>query len=190
MSAVKNYTSIDLASNALLLIGEETIASFTDDSTAALVAANLYDPTFESLLTQHPWRFASSKAVLSRLTAAPINQWSYAYQLPVDFLVAQHVDAGNNNYQIYGSKLYTNQETLILDYTYKPDESFLPAYFAELLEYKLASVFSIPITESTSKGEYYATLAARALTRAKTIDSQSTPSIAPSSASLLMNVRA
>jgi len=189
MSAVKNYTAIDLASNAMLLIGEETIASFTDDSTAALVAANLYGPTFEALLTQHPWRFASSKATLSRLTATPVNQWDYAYQLPSDFLVAQHVDAGNNNYQIYGSKLYSDKTSIVLDYTYKPDESLLPAYFAEVLEFKLASVFAIPITESATKGEYYAALANNALTRARTIDSQATPTITPSEGSPLINAR-
>jgi len=190
MSSVKNYTSIDLASNALLLIGEETISSFTDDSTAALVAANLYEPTFEALLTVHPWRFASSKATLSRLTATPVNQWDYAFQLPADFLVAQHVDSDIMNYQIYGSKLYSNQTSIVLDYTFKPDESLLPAYFAEVLEYKLASVFAIPITESATKGEYYAELAEKMLTKAKQIDSSATPSIVPNEESPLIGGRA
>jgi hypothetical protein len=189
MSAVQNYTSIDLASNALLLIGEETISSFTDDSTAALVAANLYELTFESLLTLHPWRFASKQATLSRLTDTPVTEWSYAYQLPADFMVAQHIDDGNEMYQIYGDKLYSNNTSIILDYTFKPDESFLPAYFAELLEYRLASVFAIPITESTSKGEYYASLAIRQMTKAKTIDSQMSPSSAPVGNSPLINNR-
>lgn len=191
MSAVKNYTDIDIASNALLLIGESPIASFTEDTVAALIAANLYSPTFESLLTLHPWRFASNKATLSRLTATPTNQWKYAYQLPSDFLVAQHIDEGNDNYQIYADKLYSDNTTMILDYTYKPDESFLPAYFTQLLQLKLASVFAIPITESATKGEYYAGLADKQLQRAKTIDSQSTPSIGPSAleGSRLINSR-
>ncbi|MBT5235810.1 MAG: hypothetical protein HOM18_10975 [Candidatus Marinimicrobia bacterium] len=179
MSAVKNYTDIDIASNALLLIGESPIASFTEDTVAALIAANLYSSTFESLLTLHPWRFASTKATLSRLTAAPVNQWKYAYQLPADFLVAQHIDEGNDNYQIYADKLYSDNTTMVLDYTYKPDESFLPAYFTQLLELRLASVFAIPITESATRGDYYAGLAEKQLQRSKTIDSQSTPSIGP-----------
>ena len=187
--AVKNYTSIDLASNALLLIGEETISSFTDDSTAALIAANLYELTYESLLTLHPWRFASTKSTLSRLTALPVNEWTYAYQLPTDFLVAQHIDDANASYQIYGDKLFTNNTSVVLDYTFKPDESFLPAYFAELLEYRLAAVFAIPITESTTKGDYYSTLGERQLAKAKTIDSQMTPSSAPAGNSSLINFR-
>lgn len=191
MSAVKNYTDIDIASNALLLIGENPISSFTEDTIAALIAANLYPATYESLLTLHPWRFASNKATLSRLTDAPTNQWSYAFQLPNDFLVAQHVDSGNDNYQIYGSHLYSNNKTMILDYTYKPDESFLPAYFTELLELRLAAVFAIPITESATRGDYYAGLAEKQLQRAKTVDSQSTPSIGPSAfeGSRLINSR-
>jgi|TARA_R110000787_G_scaffold118710_3_gene229566 hypothetical protein len=189
MANVKNYTSIDLASNALLLIGEETISSFTNDTTAALVAANLYDLTYESLLTLHPWRFASTQIVLSRLTSTPVSTWKYAYQLPADFLVAQHVDNSTDMYQIYTDKLYSDNTTITLDYTFKPDESFLPAYFSELLEYRLASLFAIPITESTTKAEYYASLAARQLTKAKTIDSQMSPSSAPAGNSPLINAR-
>lgn len=191
MASVNNYSKIDICSHALLLIGENTISSFNDDSIAALVASNLYEPTYESLLTAHPWRFASNKATLARLTATPTNEWDYAFQLPSDFLVAQHVDEGNDNYQIYADKLYTDEKTMILDYTYKPDESFLPAYFTELLEYKLASLFAVPITENTSKAEFYANMTDRQLSRAKTIDSQSTPSNAPPalSGSLLINAR-
>tara|TARA_R110002153_G_scaffold269481_1_gene435103 strand:+ start:45 stop:401 length:357 start_codon:yes stop_codon:yes gene_type:complete len=118
MANVKNYTSIDLASNALLLIGEETISSFTNDTTAALVAANLYDLTYESLLTLHPWRFASTQIVLSRLTSTPVSTWKYAYQLPADFLVAQHVDNSTDMYQIYTDKLYSDNSTITLDYTF------------------------------------------------------------------------
>lgn len=191
MASVSNFTKIDLCSNALLLIGENTISSFTEDTPAALVAANLYELTYESLLTLHPWRFASNKSQLARLTAAPTNQWKYAYQLPADFLVAQHVDIGNQNYQIYGDKLFTDETTIILDYTFKPDESLLPAYFAELLEMRLASVFAVPITESATKSEHYAALADRQLLRAKTIDSQATPSIGPGAldGSALINAR-
>lgn len=189
MSSVKNYTAIDIASNALLLIGENTISSFTEDSTAALIASNLYQPALESVLTLHPWRFASNKAVLSRLTSTPINQWKYGYQLPTDFLVAQHVDHGNDNFQIYADKLYSNETSMILDYTYKPDEAFFPAYFTELLSLRLAAVFAIPITESSTKGDYYAALAEKQLSRAKTVDSQSTPSITPNTDSSLVRAR-
>ena len=189
MASVINNTSIDIASKALLLIGEAPISSFTEDSTAALIASNLYETAYESLLTLHPWRFASNKATLSRLTATPVNQWKYGYQLPTDFLVAQHVDANNDNYQIYGDKLYSDNTSIILDYTYKPDESFLPAYFTELLELRLASVFAIPITESATKGDYYAGLAEKQMSRAKTVDSQATPSITPNTESRLVKAR-
>ena len=189
MASVINNTSIDIASKALLLIGEAPISSFTEDSTAALIASNLYETAYESLLTLHPWRFASNKATLSRLTATPINQWKYGYQLPTDFLVAQHIDANNDNYQIYGDKLYSDNTSIILDYTYKPDESFLPAYFTELLELRLAAVFAIPITESATRGDYYAALSEKQLSRSKTIDSQATPSISPVYESSLVRAR-
>jgi len=179
MSSVSNFTKIDICSKALLLIGENTITSFTEDTEAARIAANLYELTYENLLTLHPWRFASKKSTLPRLTATPTNQWDYAFQLPADFLIAQYVDQASDNFQIYGDKLYSNEKSIILDHIFKPDESFLPAYFTELLELKLASMFSVPITESATKGEYYASLADKQLQKAKFVDSQSTPSIAP-----------
>jgi len=58
-----------------------------------------------------------------------------------------------------------------------------------LLEYRLAAVFAIPITESASKGDYYATLAEKQMTKSKTIDSQMSPSSAPVGNSPLINFR-
>ena len=85
--------------------------------------------------------------------------------------------------------MYSDNTSIVLDYTYKPDESLLPAYFAELLEYRLASVFAIPITERATKGEYYASLAEKQLAKCKTIDSQMSPSSAPTGNSPLINAR-
>ena len=177
MATVSTYSKVDITSNALLLIGESPISSFTEDTTGALIASNLYEQTYEDLLTKHPWRFASAKASLSRLTSTPVDTWRYAFQLPANFLLVQHVDTGNTDYEIYQDKVYTNQSTLVLDYLFKPDESELPAYFVKLMEYTFASMFAIPVTDSATKAEYFQTLTKDQLTKSKTIDSQATPPV-------------
>ena len=69
-------SAIQLASNALLLLGHDPISSFTESTAGAQIASNLYETTYESLLTQHRWRFASKQAIASILALSLVNSRS------------------------------------------------------------------------------------------------------------------
>jgi hypothetical protein len=168
-------TDISMCSNALLLIGHSTISSFTDPGAGPEVASNLYETTYENMLTMHRWRFATGKASLSRLTATPLNEWDYAFTLPANYLMMIRVYP-DSDYELYENKLYSNQQEVDIDYVFKPDESRLPAYFVKLMEFHLASQFAIPVTDNTAKAEAYRVMYENQLRRAKFIDSQSRPS--------------
>ena len=60
-------SSIDIASNALLLIGDNPISSFDDPGAGAKVAANLYPETKKRMLSEHPWSFALKQQRLNTL---------------------------------------------------------------------------------------------------------------------------
>jgi hypothetical protein len=167
-------TKISMCSNALLLIGHGTISSFTEGGAGALVASNLYDSSYENLLTLHRWRFASGKVSLSRLTATPLNEWDYAFQLPANYMLINRV-IPQSDYEIFEDKIYSNQQTLDLDYVYKPAESELPAYFVKLVEYYLASQFSVPVTDNSTKGQLYDGMYQNQLRQAKFADASSRP---------------
>jgi len=167
-------TSIEICSNALNLIGHGSIASFTEGGAGANIAAALYETTYKDLLSQHRWRFASAKATLSRLVATPANKWSYAFQLPADYIVAIYVYP-NTDYEIYEDKLYSNMDALDLDYIFKPDESKMPAYFQRVLEFNLAAVFAVAITDNPSKSEEYRRMYDTQLRRARFTDAQARP---------------
>ena len=167
-------TSIEICSNALNLIGHGSIASFTDGGAGANIADALYETTYEDLLSQHRWRFASAKVTLAQLTATPVNTWDYAYQLPADYIIATTVYP-NMDYEIYEDKLHTNSQTVDLDYVYKAPEAEMPAYFQRILEYLLASVFAIAITDNSNKAEEYRRMFDYNLRRARFTDSQSRP---------------
>jgi len=102
----------------------------------------------------------------------PLNTWQYQYQLPTDFILASGVN-GSLNYEIYGDKLYSNDSEIELDYIYRADESLMPVWFQQVLEYNLAFKFAIPVTGTSSKQESYYTLFMKELVRAKNIDSSS-----------------
>ena len=167
-------TDISMCSNALLLIGHGTISSFTEGGAGAEVASNLYDSTYENLLTLHRWRFAMAKAQLARLTSTPLNEWSYAFQLPSNYLVVIKTNP-NIDYEIYEDKLYANVQEVAIDYLFKVNETRLPPYFIKLVEFHLAAQFAIPVTDNSTKAEEYRKMYEDQLRRAKFIDSQARP---------------
>ena len=167
-------TDIEICSNALIMVGHGPIASFTDGGAGANTAAALYSTTYESLLSQYRWRFASAKQTLSKLTAKPLNEWTNAFQLPAGYIVSVGVHP-RVDYEIYEDKLYSNAESIDLDYIFKPDESKLPGYFQRLLEYNLASLFAIPVTDNSTKAEEYRKMFEDQLRRSRYVDSQSRP---------------
>ena len=70
MSTAAN-SAIDIVSRALVLIGAEPITSFTENTTEALVANNMYEDAVRTSLSSARWRFATKQAQLSQLVADP-----------------------------------------------------------------------------------------------------------------------
>jgi len=173
--ATGTTTDISLSSNALLLIGHSSIASFDEQTAGATIASNLYQSSYHSMLTTYRWRFATKKVALARLSAAPLNGYTYQFQLPVDLL---YLISPLNivNYEIYEDKLYCNEPTVQIDYTYTVAEDKLPAYFIKAFEFFLASQFALPITGSLDKMNAMQTAYTYQLRMARHTDSSQRPS--------------
>lgn len=167
-------SDIEIASNALVRIGAPPISSFTEGGASGIAAGNLYQPTVRALLTDHRWRFASAKRQLAQLTATPLNEWTYAYQLPSDMIMMYRVYPGTE-YEIYEDKLYSHENTVEVDYLFQPDESLFSPYFQLALEYKLASEFAMIVTSNRSLAETYEIKYQDAMKKARFADSQSRP---------------
>ena len=84
-------TDIDICARALVMIGAQPISSFSDGSTEALVASNLYTDVVEAALTRHRWRFATTQQQISLLSNTPTGRYDYAYQMPTSPEVLQIV---------------------------------------------------------------------------------------------------
>lgn len=149
MASIETQSKISLISKAIVLCGEKSINSLSENRYAAEVGSNLFEIIYENELQSNRWRFSIAKKALSRLTATPLNEWQYAYAMPSDMLVPIGVFP-KCNYEVYGSRIYTDESSVELDYQFKPDISALPAYFSLLLTYALAKNMIKPITESDS----------------------------------------
>ena len=172
-------TKVDICSTALVMIGANTITSFSDNSTEANVCNIVYEDILKSSLTRHRWRFATEEKQLSLLTAEPTGRYAYAYQLPTSPELLQLITLTVNDmvipYERYGDKVfldnYGSTSTVICDYIYRADEGEFPPHFILALEYTLASLFAGSIARDSGMIKQFADMAERQYLIAKNVDS-------------------
>lgn len=157
-------TDVSICSDALVMLGASVISSFSEGTPAALACSRLYPDLRDTLLSRYPWSWSVRKVQVSRLSTPPINEWKYAYQLPGDMLtgVLAVFDSSsdsarpvNYGWEIYGSQLYTNLETVYIDYQETVSESLMPPYFVRLLRMAMSAELALVITDQQSKMEYF-----------------------------------
>tara|TARA_R110002012_G_scaffold201640_1_gene370652 strand:- start:10568 stop:11161 length:594 start_codon:yes stop_codon:yes gene_type:complete len=172
-------TKVDICSTALVMIGANTITSFSDDSTEANVCNTVYEDIVKSSLTRHRWRFATEQQQLSLLTATPTGRYAYAYQLPTNPELLQLITLTVNDfvipYERYGDKVYLDNygstSSVICDYVYRADESEFPPHFILALQYQLASLFAGSIARDSGMIKQFSDMAERQYLIAKNVDS-------------------
>ncbi|OAN50157.1 hypothetical protein A6A04_01735 [Paramagnetospirillum marisnigri] len=169
-------SAIALCSRALLRLGASPIASFEDGTAESEVAALLYPPLRDAVLSSHPWSFATAQGSLPRLAAAPVADFANAFQLPADFLRVLSAGPGGRGqgltYRIHQDRLLCDAEEVVLTYVFRPDESGFPPFFDQMLMARLTAEFCIPVTESTTRAQFLFRLAEDEFRRAKLIDGQ------------------
>jgi hypothetical protein len=157
-------TDVSICSDALVMLGASVISSFAEGTPSALACSRLYPDLRDTLLSRYPWSWSLRKVQVSRLATAPINEWKYAYQLPGNMLTgvlavfSSSSDAArpiNYGWEIYGSQLYTNLETVYIDYQETVSESLMPPYFVRLVRMAMAAELALVITDQQSKMEYF-----------------------------------
>ena len=171
-------SKVDICARALVMIGAQPISSFTDVSTEALVASNVYEDILQASLTRHRWKFATNQKQLSLLSTAPVGRYEYAYQLPADPGVLQINTLTVNDYIIpytrYKNMIYVNtygaNHNLVLDYIYRVEEDYFPAHFRLALEYELASLFAGSVARDAGMINQFKQMSDRQFLISKNID--------------------
>jgi hypothetical protein len=169
-------SQIDLCSRALLKVGANSISSLEEGTTEAEIAASLYPTIRDSLLSAHPWNFATRQQSLAMLTSPPVADFQYAFQLPVDCIRVLSAGTGGRGsgitYRIIQRQLLTDMESVVLTYIFRPLEADFPPFFDMTLIAHLAAEFCIPLTDSTSRWEALREASEHEFRRARLIDAQ------------------
>jgi hypothetical protein len=170
-------SKFDICNQALVLVGANTITSFTENTTESTVANQLYETSLENLLSRCRWRFATKQQQLSRLTETPTARWSAKYSLPSDALILHTVTIGDNviEYDRYSTEVFcdaTSADIVVADYTFQPSEADFPPYFKQALVFELASLFAGAIARNDQLSTLYQNRAMTQTAYAKSQDSQ------------------
>ena len=139
---------------ALARIAAKRITSYedeTEDSLPAIQCRLHYEQTRDALLRSHWWRFARGRATLSQNAAYTADtttfEWTYAYDLPVDFLRMKEPWEGDvpgdfdlrYTYSLEGKQLLSEETTMYIRYIKKvTDPNKFDPLFIEVLVLQLA----------------------------------------------------
>lgn len=147
--ATPAVTEVSICSNALTKLGESTITSLTDNSTAARTCNLLYGPTRDSVLRAHPWNFALKRAALAADATAPVWGYDYAYQLPSDCLRVIQTDADDTDpFKVEGRQILTDATApLNILYVRRVEETpDFDSLFVDALTARMVFEMANPIT--------------------------------------------
>lgn len=170
-------SALTVVNNALYLMGDTAITSFDDGSAQAEVANAIYEDTVRMALSSHRWRFASKQRELSRVSVAPTSRWDAAYKLPGDVVNVTTITVSDLpiKYDIYGDQAYCNaseNDTVVIDYIGRPDESSWPSSFKMGVKYMLATSFAISLARDNGLAQLMKRESVSFMAAARQIDSQ------------------
>ena len=154
-----------LANESLLLLGANTITSFADDDSNAVLVNRFYGSERDALLRSHRWNFAISTANLASLADTPIIDWQFKFTLPTDPYCLRILDV----------------RTVTGDITYVQrveDPTQFDALFYQALVFRLAWKMAYPVTRSSATMSLMGQMYDAVVRDARTVDSQEgTPEI-------------
>lgn len=156
-SPTRAINDVDIANNALAMLGSPPIGGFAEDSELAGAVNSVYVDVIESCLGAHLWTWTLHTAPLQLLAETPVTGWRFAFALPNDRLtiptrVARSADSRNilRDFWIEGENLYANCSPLWAGYRRKPAVSFWPAPFRLFSTRALAAELAIPVSQDAN----------------------------------------
>jgi hypothetical protein len=167
-------TDVSICSNALLMLGAQTINSLDDTSDRARLAANLWPSVVGYTLRRHPWNCAVKRVSLAPDAAAPAFGWSMAFTLPGDCVRVLSVgEDGQDEWQVESGKLMCEANPALVRYIWRNEN---PATWDDMLVHAMTrcmrAAFAYPVTASTSLEQLLEQELADVLRQARATDGQ------------------
>lgn len=172
-------TKVSISSNALMLLGDQPINDFTDTSTRALLASNLWEFTKDAMIRSHHWACCTKRVQLAPDNTPPVFQFGYAFNIPGDCLAVLSIDAFEYpvTHKVEGTQILTNDNPIYLRYIFRNDivESW-DAGLVDIMTSAMAAAMAYPITRDAKMKKYYESEVFGKLRKIRAVDSQQSTS--------------
>lgn len=152
-----------IASQALSLLGANTISSFDEGSNEANIVNDHYDQFIRNIFSVFPWSFATRKVQLEQYSTDPLNEFSYQYVRPDQALyvfklynsLEYHAQAITDFDTLEDFILCNYNNPVIAQYSVYKEENLWPGYFAEFAVNALAATIAVPVTHNADLARLY-----------------------------------
>lgn len=148
-------TKLDIANAALVRTGQRLLQSLDDVTADATLVNILLDDSVREVLREAKPSAAKKRALLVQKAETPLFGYSYAYQLPSDYIggLECYDRYGNKNdevfWQIEGDAVLSNETVLYATYVYDiEDLDLLDVSTARAISLKLAIQMAYSKTEN------------------------------------------
>lgn len=171
-------SKVSICSNALLMLGAQTINSLTEGTDRALLAANLYDSTRDDVLRSHPWNCATKRVILAPEATAPAFGYGASFILPSDWL--RTLEVGEFGYELdyktENGRILADTNALPLRYVFRNDqESTWDAMLVKAMELRMAAEMAYAITSSASMADLMFNKLQQHMKQARAVDGMDDP---------------
>jgi hypothetical protein len=175
-------SEVAICNAALAKVSNNRITSLTEGSTAGDLCNEMYGRVRDRLLRRHIWNFNKKRVKLAQLSTAPVFGWTYAYQLPSDWVrnIAVYPDSAGigqtHGYQVEGRRILSDHENIYLVYGGRiTDPNDFDDMFREALAYALAVELAVPLAKSATLRDRMNEAFLAYVMEAQTIDGQDDP---------------
>ena len=172
-------SKVDLANEALLLLGANTITSFTDNDSNAVLVNRFYDSERDALLRSHRWNCAVTTANLASLADTPIIDWEFKFTLPTDPYCLRVLDVRTVtgdiklDFAIQGRELLTEESAIDITYIQRLEDTMLyDSLLYQALVFRMAWKLAFPVTRSNTVMQQMAQLYDAIVRDSRAVDSQ------------------
>jgi|TARA_R110002051_G_scaffold78603_1_gene142152 hypothetical protein len=172
-------SKVDIANEALLMLGANSITSFTDNDSNAVLVNRFFDGERDAVLRSHRWNCAITTANLASLATAPIIDWAFKFTLPTDPYCLRVLDVRTVSgdikldHAIQGRELLTEESTVDITYIQRlEDATLFDALLHQAIVFRIAWKLAYPITRSHTVMSQMGAMFESIVREARTIDSQ------------------
>ena len=171
-------SNVDIANNALSILGGSTISSLTEDTKNARLCNQRYEPIRNRVFRSHNWNCLIKRVELAQDSTGPVIEYTYGYTLPSDCLRVLKVHNGTTDsiasaldYKVEGRKIVTDEGTVYLVYVaLDTDPTNYDSYLYEAVSHQLAADLAYAITNNSTLANQYMSRADERLREARFID--------------------